>query len=316
LRLCGGAATASVPIGRQTQTVELQRWRAKLKEVAAISPRTLGNKSRCRERFGASREIALLLHCTALHTCPLSAVRCPLSAVRLRAALTRVTTTAMDEPKGRRLIKRHGPPISYLNHKSHTGSLQRSPSDASYFNQSLSRMHAPAPAPSSATTPGAHPSATLLAPVHEQIARSHLLPAPASGAPFTTAVLEEALHASAAGPRRPSPPQHSHTYAADQPAARYTSPRLRQSASYTALARKMDTPPSGTKSPRNRYSDEGDAAKKRYSGGAKKKGTFSNFMSSLVSSPRRPTISTPTNPMHVTHVSIDNETGEFTVRPR
>jgi p21-activated kinase 1 len=79
----------------------------------------------------------------------------------------------------------------------------------------------------------------------------------------------------------------------------------------------MDTPPSGTKSPRNRYSDEGDATKKRYSGGAKKKGsTFSNFMSSLVSSPRRPTISTPTNPMHVTHVSIDNETGEFTVRLR
>jgi p21-activated kinase 1 len=77
----------------------------------------------------------------------------------------------------------------------------------------------------------------------------------------------------------------------------------------------MDTPPSGTKSPRtNRYSDEGDAAKKRLSGGGKKKGTFSSFMSNLVSSPRRPTISTPTNPMHVTHVSIDNETGEFTVR--
>jgi p21-activated kinase 1 len=251
----------------------------------------------------------------------------------------------MDEPKGRRLTKRNaparanapskgtGPPISYLNHKSQTGSLQRSPSDASYFNQSLSRMQpaAPAPAPSSATTPGAHPSLrrspSLLAPVHEQpAARSQFLPAPTSpfahlppasvGAPFNAAVVEEALHASTAGPRRPSPPQHSYTYAADQPASKYRSPRLRQSASFTALARKMDTPPSGTKSPRtNRYSDEGDAAKKRYSGGAKKKGTFSNFMSSLVSSPRRPTISTPTNPMHVTHVSIDNETGEFTVRP-
>jgi hypothetical protein len=37
-------------------------------------------------------------------------------------------------------------------------------------------------------------------------------------------------------------------------------------------------------------------------------------MSSMLGSPRRPTISTPTNPMHVTHVSIDNQTGEFTVR--
>jgi p21-activated kinase 1 len=114
----------------------------------------------------------------------------------------------------------------------------------------------------------------------------------------------------AAGPLRPSPPQHAYS---DQP--KYISPKLRQSASYTAIARRMDTPPSGTKSPRsNRYSDEGDTAKKRNSAGGKKKSTFSSFMSNLVSSPRRPTISTPTNPMHVTHVSIDNETGEFTVR--
>ena len=79
----------------------------------------------------------------------------------------------------------------------------------------------------------------------------------------------------------------------------------------------MDTPPSGAKSPaRNRYSDEGETAKKRRSDGGKKKGTFSAFMSNMLGSPRRPTISTPTNPMHVTHVSIDNETGEFTVRDR
>jgi p21-activated kinase 1 len=74
------------------------------------------------------------------------------------------------------------------------------------------------------------------------------------------------------------------------------------------------TPPSTHANKTNRYSDgSGDAAKKRLSGGAKKKGTFSNFMSSMLGSPRRPTISTPTNPMHVTHVSIDNHTGEYTV---
>jgi hypothetical protein len=79
----------------------------------------------------------------------------------------------------------------------------------------------------------------------------------------------------------------------------------------------MDTTPPSTGNPKtNRYSDGsgGDAAKKRLSAGGKKKGTFSNFMSSMLGSPRRPTISTPTNPMHVTHVSIDNQTGEFTVR--
>jgi p21-activated kinase 1 len=113
----------------------------------------------------------------------------------------------------------------------------------------------------------------------------------------------------------PAAPRRRSTQRPTAQPSRFKAPTLRQSASFTALARKMDTPPSGTKSPRsNRYSDEGDAAKKRLSGGGKKKGTFSSFMSNLVSSPRRPTISTPTNPMHVTHVSIDNETGEFTVR--
>lgn len=267
----------------------------------------------------------------------------------------------MDEmQKGRvRLTKRNrgdhaGPPVAYLNNKSHTGNntLKRSPSDASYFNQQgLGRIPPAGAALSATTTPGASPqlrrSPSLLTPVHEQqqqqqqhagyssysYANQHQnhpaaatttaasassfahLPPASVGAPFNAAIVEEALHASTtAGPRRPSPPQHSYTYAADQ-SAKYRVPKLRQSASFTALARKMDTPPSGTKSPRsNRYSDEGDAAKKRHSGGGKKKGTFSNFMSSLVSSPRRPTISTPTNPMHVTHVSIDNETGEFTVR--
>jgi p21-activated kinase 1 len=191
--------------------------------------------------------------------------------------------------------------------------------------------------PSSSTTtasPLLRRSPSLLTPVHEQLhpagghytaqaaSFAHLPPA-SVGAPFNATIVEEALYASrgssssgAAGTRRPSPPQHSYTYSPDhhQP-AKLKAPTLRQSASFTALARKMDTPPSGTKSPRsNRYSDEGDSAKKRLSGGGKKKGAFSSFMSNLVSSPRRPTISTPTNPMHVTHVSIDNETGEYTVR--
>jgi p21-activated kinase 1 len=244
---------------------------------------------------------------------------------------------------GRRLTKRNnhqGPPISYNNAaSSNSTSLRRAPSDASYFNAAPQHTQGGlglglgAGAPSSAIT-GASPqlrrSPSLLTPVQEQKTQrsnysynypiaaqfSHLPPA-SVGAPFNASSVEAALHASgSAGPRRPSPPQHAKTYTSEQPQpARFKAPTLRQSASFTALARKMDTPPSGTKSPRNnRYSDDGDAAKKRLSGGGKKKGTFSSFMSNLVSSPRRPTISTPTNPMHVTHVSIDNETGEFTVR--
>lgn len=243
----------------------------------------------------------------------------------------------------RRLTKRREhapPPVAYLNGKS-GNTLKRSQSDASgasYFTVSQQHSGHGLGAPSASTSTSAAPSglrrSPSLTPVHEQQQFHHHYAGPGShpasasaspsfahlppssvGAPFNASVLEEALHASAAtGPRRPSPPQHSYTYTHDQP-SKLKPPTLRQSASFTALARKMDTPPSGTKSPRtNRYSDEGDAAKKRLSGGGKKKGTFSSFMSNLVSSPRRPTISTPTNPMHVTHVSIDNETGEFTVR--
>jgi p21-activated kinase 1 len=245
----------------------------------------------------------------------------------------------MEPPKGRRLTKRNnGPPISYNNAGASAGTLKRSPSDASYFSaqpqQTQGGLGISPGRVSSSATPTANPplrrSPSLLTPVHEQhtqrpyqgnypIADQFAQLPPASfGASFNTSELTAALHATSnPGPRRPSPPQHAKTYASEQqqPARLFKAPTLRQSASFTALARKMDTPPSGTKSPRsNRYSDEGDAAKKRLSGGGKKKGTFSSFMSNLVSSPRRPTISTPTNPMHVTHVSIDNETGEFTVR--
>jgi p21-activated kinase 1 len=233
-----------------------------------------------------------------------------------------------DTQKTRRLTKRvrehTGPPVAYLNAGNSRNTLKRSPSDSSYSYFSHQSLGGPA-APSSSSTTGPSPhlrrSPSLLTSVYEQPTAhsksstsassfAHHLPPASVGAPFNAAVTE-ALHAvRAAGPLRPSPPQHAYS---DQP--KYISPKLRQSASYTGIARRMDTPPSGTKSPRsNRYSDEGDTAKKRNSAGGKKKSTFSSFMSNLVSSPRRPTISTPTNPMHVTHVSIDNETGEFTVR--
>ena len=206
----------------------------------------------------------------------------------------------------RRLVKRERlpPPVAYLNNKSST--LKRAPSAASYFtpNQGLG-LPSPSTSLSADTqTPGSSlRRSPSLTPVHEhQRAAANVkyppaqapapsfahLPPASVGEPFN-AIVEEALNASSysyttatAGPRRPAGPQHSQT--ADQP-SRFRSPKLRQSASFNTLARKMDTPPSGTKSPRNRYSDDGDLAKKRRSDGGKKKGTFSTFMSSMLAAP-------------------------------
>jgi p21-activated kinase 1 len=215
----------------------------------------------------------------------------------------------MEKTSSKRLKKeRQPPPIAYLNNKS--SALKRTPSAASYFNH---------PSLGTSTAASSLRRSPSLTPVHEQQKHAHVdhpssqlpptvayLPSAAVGQTFGS-IVEEALNASASGaPRRPAGPPHSHT---DQP-SRY----LRQSRSFNA---KMETTPPATANPKaNRYSDgSGEGlAKKRLSGGAKKKGAFSSFVSSMLGSPRRPTISTPTNPMHVTHVSIDNQTGEFTVR--
>ncbi len=47
----------------------------------------------------------------------------------------------------------------------------------------------------------------------------------------------------------------------------------------------------------------------------RKKSGFSGFMNSLVGSPKKPLISAPENPVHVTHVGYDSTTGQFTVCP-
>ncbi|KAF2227467.1 kinase-like domain-containing protein [Elsinoe ampelina] len=96
-------------------------------------------------------------------------------------------------------------------------------------------------------------------------------------------------------------------------------PQLRQSASFTTKrSPNMDsTPPradSSSNSPRQRYSDEanGNGPIRAF----RKKSGFGSLMSSLVGSPRRPPISAPENPVHVTHVGFNNATGEFTGLPK
>lgn len=109
---------------------------------------------------------------------------------------------------------------------------------------------------------------------------------------------------------RPQQPAHSYTTGLI-PA--FANPPSRLSQSLAAAGRRMEdlTPRGelGARSPRQRYSDEAREGHKQ----KKKSGGFSNFMNNLVGQPRRPNISAPENPVHVTHVGYDSNTGEFTV---
>jgi p21-activated kinase 1 len=255
-----------------------------------------------------------------------------------------------DEPRRLRK-KKQPPPVAFHNSKANT--LRRAPSAPTYpsftsagaggqhhrsptfevgTSPSLTASGPAQPSSSSANSSSSlrHKSSTSpvyghssphVAAAESQHSLTDKRPTPELvGQPFDAAAIYKNIHDTTTKhfPPRPPPPQHTHTAP-----VKSKSPRLRQSASFTALARttmETITPPrsdGGSKSPRQRYSDEADAAQKnknRKSDGGKKKGTFSSFMNSMLGSPRRPTISTPTNPMHVTHVSIDNQTGEFTVR--
>ncbi|KAF2719181.1 Pkinase-domain-containing protein [Polychaeton citri CBS 116435] len=64
-------------------------------------------------------------------------------------------------------------------------------------------------------------------------------------------------------------------------------------------------------SPRQRLSDEARENKMM-----KKKSGFSGFLKDMVGSKGRPAISAPENPVHVTHVGYDQNTGEFTGLPK
>lgn len=109
-----------------------------------------------------------------------------------------------------------------------------------------------------------------------------------------TAHLQQPL-AGAAHPPRPSNLPHANT------TGHTPGPGLAQSFQ-AATGRKMEE----VRGPRQRYSDEVKDTR-----GLKKKSGFSSFFN--LSSPRRPNISAPENPVHVTHVGYDQETGEFTV---
>lgn len=114
--------------------------------------------------------------------------------------------------------------------------------------------------------------------------------------------------------RRPGPPPLSYT----TPNSKMMSPSLRQSASFSIGDRTVNATPPDTDSvsisSSKRYSDEAGKISTPW----KKKSGISSFIGSVLGSPRSNSvkISAPENPVHVTHVGFDNETGQFTVCAR
>ncbi|KAM0331475.1 hypothetical protein ACHAQA_003151 [Verticillium albo-atrum] len=144
------------------------------------------------------------------------------------------------------------------------------------------------------------------------------------GAPFDGAAILNRIEQT----KSPTAAQHSHGFhrphvppplLKSKTDTRGMSPALRQSASFTSAdpvmseklqaSRAMDqqliTP--------KRFSDE---AKEPRVGVLRKKSGFSGFVNSLVGSQKKPIISAPENPVHVTHVGYDSTTGQFTGLPK
>lgn len=87
---------------------------------------------------------------------------------------------------------------------------------------------------------------------------------------------------------------------------------LRQSASFSAFNH-MDSNSNRSENerPSKRFSEDG-----RKTHGRSKKSSFSSFVNNIMGTPRGMKISAPENPVHVTHVGYDNQTGQFTGLPK
>ena len=113
---------------------------------------------------------------------------------------------------------------------------------------------------------------------------------------------------------RPRIPQALASFGQDK---RVVSPPLRSSASFSNMdstlsekihgGRSGDRPIEGNP---KRYSDDGKDLKSTM---LRKKSGLTGFVNSLVGSQKKPVISAPENPVHVTHVGYDSSTGQFTV---
>lgn len=137
------------------------------------------------------------------------------------------------------------------------------------------------------------------------------------GAPFDGSAILNRIEATKSPTTLHRPPIPHTAYTT--PDARVAGSSFRQSASFSAAPNTMAAEKSqGAKVSENqlngpkRFSDE--AKEPKMATVLRKKSGFSGFMTSLVGSPKKPTISAPENPVHVTHVGYDSSTGQFTVR--
>ncbi|KAF8858037.1 Pkinase-domain-containing protein [Acephala macrosclerotiorum] len=132
------------------------------------------------------------------------------------------------------------------------------------------------------------------------------------GAPFDGSGILNRLSGYQSSLRRPPPPPLTHT----APNLHMMSPPLRQSASFSSgdkMNEKSKARTSDGQSSGKRFSDE---TKDPKTGMIRKKSGLSGLMSNMLGSPRTPKISAPENPVHVTHVGYDNQTGQFTGLPQ
>ncbi|KAL9636670.1 MAG: hypothetical protein Q9164_002676 [Protoblastenia rupestris] len=227
-----------------------------------------------------------------------------------------------SDNKAARLTKRPPPTsaaMSNMNQNNYHTTLQRQPSQSPASSQA-SHDHQPTPTSSSTSLePSPHPSHEPYPPRHQHYARQSFeetVPDEFNPHPGTLSSLDSTKASGFQNSlRRPGPPPLSHT----APYQKTMSPSLRQSASFSSNDRLFERARSG--------SESGNASSKRYSDDAnggkspapwKKKSGISSFFGSVLGSPRSSSvkISAPENPVHVTHVGFDNQTGLFTGLPK
>lgn len=220
-----------------------------------------------------------------------------------------------------------GPYTSYQRSNNAQGHARQttSPNPALYTstssNSSLDYQYSgPSPAQSAADfSGGASQSGVHHTSTHSSTRRlsehDELLGAPFDGSGILNHLDSSKVTGYQSSLRRPPPPPLSHT----SPDPRGLGPPLRHSSSFTNGDRMMNeksTPRIGENqliSPK-RYSDE---TKEPKSSMIRKKSGFSGFMNQIgIGSPRGVKISAPENPVHVTHVGYDQDTGQFTVSQR
>ncbi|KAL9128515.1 MAG: hypothetical protein Q9217_002811 [Psora testacea] len=223
--------------------------------------------------------------------------------------------------KARRLTKQPPPTssvISSMSQNTYNTSLKRQPSQSPASSQN-SHDHQPTPTSSNSSLERSpNPPQESYPSRHQHYARrsfEETVPDEFNPHPGTLSSLDSTKASGYQNSlRRPGPPPLSHT----APYQKTVSPSLRQSASFSSNDRLAERARSGSESAYSskRYSDDANGGK----GPApwKKKSGISSFIGSVLGSPRGSSvkISAPENPVHVTHVGFDNQTGQFTGLPK